>query len=193
MLANSGRDGIVEAFDALAAALDRALGLDVEVLTARECLALLPDTSIGGVRVARTVEELGACRGYPRQIMMDNGPEFTGSALDSWAYARDVKLHFIEPGKPNQNGYIESFNGKLRDECLNEHWFVSLADARRILQEWREDYNEHRPHSALGYQTPKEFAAAWAAAAFPPRGEREGTEQRVDNQTRGVTITHGLS
>lgn len=174
-------------------------GRTVKVLTLmdcfnRECLALVVDTSIGGARVARTLEELGAGRGYPRQIMQDNGPEFTGSALDSWAYARDVKLHFIEPGKPSQNGYIESFNGKFRDECLNEHWFVSLADARRIVEEWRRDYNEQRPHSALGYRTPKEFAAAWAAAPFPPRGERDQVEQRVDNQNNGAIMTQrGLS
>lgn len=160
----------------------------------RECLALVVDTSIGGARVARTLDTLGVSRGYPRQIMTDNGPEFTGSALDSWAYARDVKLHFIEPGKPSQNGYIESFNGKLRDECLNENWFISPTEARRILELWRQDYNEHRPHSALGYQTPKEFAAAWAVAPFPPRGERDQVMRRVDNQINGTTITQlGLS
>lgn len=162
----------------------------------RECLAVVVDTSIGGVRVARTLEALGACRGYPRQVVMDNGPEFTGAALDAWAYARDVKLHFIQPGKPAQNGYIESFNGRFRDECLNEHWFVTLADARRLIEAWRRDYNECRPHSALGYLTPMEFAAQSAAAPAPlsPQGGREGEEQRVDNQEhRAIIQPVGLS
>jgi putative transposase len=159
----------------------------------RECLAIVAETSIGGVRVARTLEELGARRGYPRQIMMDNGPEFTGAALDAWAYARDVKLHFIAPGKPAQNGYIESFNGKFRDECLNEHWFVSLADAGRLIEEWRRDYNECRPHSALGNLTPTEFAARSVVASSPLGGTR-GEEQRVDNPVNGAIILQaGLS
>lgn len=126
----------------------------------RECLRIEVDTSISGARVVRVLEELRMERGLPEQIMTDNGPEFAGSALDAWAYARDVKLHFIEPGKPSQNGYIESFNGKFRDECLNEHYFVDLRDCRRIVEEWRQDYNQERPHSALGNQTPAEFRAA---------------------------------
>ena len=130
----------------------------------RECVGMVVDTSIGGVRVARTLEELGAKRGCPKQIMSDNGPEFTGSALDAWAYSRDVKLHFIEPGKPTQNGYIESFNGKFRDECLNDNWFISLPDARKTIEEWWRDYNEERPHSALENLTPMEFVARCAAA-----------------------------
>ena len=89
---------------------------------------------------------------------MDNGPELTSRALDQWAYERGVRLHFIEPGKPQQNGYIESFNGKLRDECLNEHWFLTLAHARQTIEDWRNDYNQRRPHSALGNRTPLEFA-----------------------------------
>lgn len=162
----------------------------------RESLALVPDTSIGGVRVACTLEELGARRGYPRQIMMDNGPEFTGSALDAWAYSRDVKLHFIEPGKPSQNGYIESFNGRFRDECLNEHWFLNLIDARGIIEGWRRDYNECRPHSALDNLTPVEFADRRAAAPVPlsPQGDRAGATNRVDNQGNGaMLIPVGLS
>ena len=89
---------------------------------------------------------------------MDNGPEFTGKALDQWAYKQKISLRFIEPGKPMQNGYVESFNGKFRDECLNEHWFIDVFDARRIIEEWREDYNKERPHSSLGYLTPEAFA-----------------------------------
>jgi len=149
----------------------------------RECLALVVDTSIGGVRVARALEELGAARGYPRRVMSDNGPEFTGAALDAWACSRGVGLHFIEPGKPSQNGHMESFNGKLRDECLNENWFLSLDDARRIIEDWRLDYNQNRPHSALGYLTPNEFAAA-RAAAIPPRGDQTGTQLTVDNNMK---------
>ncbi len=162
----------------------------------RECLALLPDTSIAGVRVARTLEELGASRGYPGQIMMDNGPEFTGSALDAWAYSREVKLHFIQPGKPSQNGYIESFNGKFRDECLNESWFLNLPDARSVIEAWRRDYNECRPHSALDNLTPVEFAERQAAASVPlsPQGDREGSTKRVDNQGNGAMLSPvGLS
>ena len=152
----------------------------------RECLGLIVDTSIGGVRVARTLEEVGASRGCPKQIMSDNGPEFTGSALDAWAYSRDVKLHFIDPGKPAQNGYIESFNGKFRDECLNDHWFVSLPDAQQTIEKWRRDYNEQRPHSALGNLTPVEFVARLAAA---PRGR----EEKVDNQINKAMIPVGFS
>ena len=90
--------------------------------------------------------------------MLDNGPEFTSKALDAWAYAHQVDLAFSRPGKPTDNGYIERFNGKLRDECLNSHWFTSLDDARAILEVWRCDYNEARPHSALGQLTPVDFA-----------------------------------
>lgn len=153
----------------------------------RECIGMVVDTSIGGVRVARLLEELGASRGYPKQVMSDNGPEFAGSALDAWAYSRDVKLHFIDPGKPSQNGYIESFNGKFRDECLNDNWFVSLPDARQTIEEWRRDYNEERPHSALGYLTPVEFVARCAAA---PGGRNE----EVDKQGNAAMLQpSGLS
>ena len=99
----------------------------------RECLATEVDTSIPGARVVRVLERLGEVNGWPEVLVMDNGPEFAGQALDVWAYERQVRLHFIEPGKPVQNAFIESFNGKFRDECLNEHWFVTLADARQSL------------------------------------------------------------
>ena len=163
----------------------------------RECLDIVTDTSICGAHVARKLEELGSARGFPQQITMDNGPEFTSIALDAWAYARDVKLQFIQPGKPVQNGYIESFNGRLRDECLNEHWFLSVADARQLVEEWRKDYNENRPHSSLGYLTPAEFAGRSAAAAsgsLSPQGARESSYNRVDKQANGAMIpTVGLS
>ena len=132
----------------------------------RESLRIEVDTSINGVRVARVLEEVCKKRGFPARIITDNGPEFTGKALDAWAYARDVKLRFIDPGKPSQNGYIESFNGKLRDECLNEHWFTSLEDTRQIVEDWRRDYNRIRPHSALKGMSPEEFAAAEFSPAF---------------------------
>ena len=126
----------------------------------REVLTLVVDTSIGGLRVCRELALIAAVRGLPKLIVMDNGPEFTGKALDAWAYQVGVKLHFIRPGKPVENAYVESFNGKLRNECLNQHWFLDLDDARRIIEEWRIDFNEVRPHSSLDGMTPKEYAAA---------------------------------
>jgi len=125
----------------------------------RECLAIEVDTSLPGRRVTRVLDRVGVERGVPQMIRMDNGPEFTGQALDAWADAKGVRLDFTEPGKPTQNGLVESFNGKFRDECLNQHWFLDLADARRIVESWRVDYNQERPHSALGYQSPAVFAA----------------------------------
>ena len=124
----------------------------------RESLAVEVDTSIGGERMARVLDRVIAERGaQPEEIVMDNGPEMTSRALDQWAYERGVKLRFIAPGKPVQNCYIESFNGRLRDECLNQHWFRSLADARQIVEEWRLDYNQARPHGSLGGLTPQEY------------------------------------
>jgi putative transposase len=126
---------------------------------ARECVAIEVDISISGERVTRVLNKVIEQFGKPASLLMDNGPEFTGKALDQWAYKQKISLRFIEPGKPMQNGYIESFNGKFRDECLNEHWFFDVFDARRIIEEWREDYNKERPHSSLGYLTPEAFAA----------------------------------
>ena len=102
-------------------------------------------------------------RGYSQAIRTDQGPEFTGKALNQWAYQRDIKLKLIQPGKPTQNAFIKSVNGKFRDECLNEYWFCSLAESRIRVAAWRRDYNEHRPHSAIGNLTPAEFAASWRA------------------------------
>ena len=129
----------------------------VDVYT-RECRAIEVDTSLPGARVVRVLERLGEAHGTPERIIIDNGPEFTSKALDVWAYARKVDLAFIKPGRPMENGYIESFNGKFRDECLNGHWFISLPDARSLIEAWRCDYNEARPHSALGQLTPADFA-----------------------------------
>ena len=128
----------------------------------RECLAIEVDTSLPGQRVVRVLEQLVARYGAPKQITIDNGPEFTGQVLDAWAYTQHVSLDFIEPGKPSQNGHLESFNGKFRDECLNVHWFLSLAQARQVIDAWREDYNTLRPHSALNQQPPALFAQAIA-------------------------------
>jgi putative transposase len=123
----------------------------------RECPAIEVDTSLGGRRVVQVLERLSETRGLPEVITIDNGPEFAGKALDEWAYRRGVKLNFIQPGKPIENAYAESFIGRLRDECLNENWFISLKDARDIIENWRIDYNEGRPHTSLGGLTPREF------------------------------------
>lgn len=123
----------------------------------RECLKLIADTSIGGVRVARELDELISKRGKPLCIVSDNGTEFTSNAVLDWASKKDVDWHYIRPGKPSENGFTESLNGKIRDEFLNEHWFLSLNEARELLEEWRNDYNKVRPHSSLKYQTPEEF------------------------------------
>lgn len=125
----------------------------------RECLAIEVDTSLSGIRVARVLTEIGHMRPLPKRIVVDNGPEFTSRALDQWAYENDVELAFIRPGKPVENCFIESFNGKFRDECLNLHWFSDLDDARQKIDEWRFDYNYYRPHSSLGGIPPAEFAA----------------------------------
>jgi putative transposase len=123
----------------------------------RECLAIEVDTSIGGARVVNVLERLAEIRGLPEVITLDNGPEFAGKAMDEWAYNRGVKLNFIRPGKPVENAYIESFNGKLRDECLNQNWFITLRHGRETIETWRIDYNEFRPHSSLGDLSPLEY------------------------------------
>lgn len=124
--------------------------------------AIETDFSISGERVVAVLERVGVERGFPETIVCDNGPEFTSQALDQWAHERGVQLHFIEPGKPVQNAFAESFNGRLRDECLNDHWFTSLTDAQQTIEAFRQDYNAARPHSSLGDLTPEEFAASWS-------------------------------
>jgi putative transposase len=128
-----------------------------------EDLASEVDTSLPAVRVIRVLEELEIERGLPKRIVLDNGSEFRSQTLDEWAYRRGVQLAFIEPGKPVQNAFVESFNGKMRDECLNQHWTRDVAEARSVIGAYREDYNEVRPHSSLGQKTPNEFArtAEW--------------------------------
>lgn len=133
----------------------------------KESIDIVVDRSIPGEYVTRVLEQAVRFRCAPRAIRTDQGPEFTGKALDQWAYAHGVQLKLIAPGKPTQNAFIESFNGRFRDECLNEHWFTNLAHARAEIARWRRDYNEHRPHSALGYMTPAEFAAQWRQETNP--------------------------
>ena len=124
----------------------------------RECLAAETDTSLSGIRVARVLDRLLELRGKPEGITVDNGPEFAGRVLDEWAWRNKVKLDFIRPGKPVENAYIESFNGRMRDECLNDNVFISLTEAQSIIEGWRHDYNNDRPHGSLGSLTPFEFA-----------------------------------
>lgn len=128
-----------------------------------EAVASEVDTSLPATRVIRALEELELERGLPKRIVLDNGSEFRSQALDEWAYRHDVHLAFIEPGKPVQNAFAESFNGRMRDECLNQHWTRDVAEARSVIGAYREDYNEVRPHSSLGQRTPSEFArtAEW--------------------------------
>jgi putative transposase len=124
----------------------------------RECPAIEVDISLGGARVVTVLDRLSEARGLPEVITVDNGPEFLGKAMDEWAYRKGVKLNFIRPGKPIENAYAESFNGRLRDECLNTNWFINLRQAREIIEEWRVDYNQVRPHSSLNNLTPVEYA-----------------------------------
>jgi putative transposase len=131
----------------------------------REALALEVDTSLAGSKVVRVLDRLADERPLPTQLVLDNGPELIRRVLEEWAHNHRVTLHFIDPGKPMQNAHCESFHSRVRDECLNEHWFLGLADARQIVEEWRHDYNAERPHSALGYQTPAEFAQQAVTAA----------------------------
>lgn len=126
----------------------------------RECLAIEPGHSIPSARVIEVLERIRKERPLPEVIVTDNGSEFTSRAFDSWAYARGVKIDYIQPGKPIQNCFIESFNGTFRDDCLNTHWFVSLERARVVIEGWRREYNLIRPHSSLGGLTPGEFAGS---------------------------------
>jgi putative transposase len=125
----------------------------------RECLALVVDTSLSGIRVARELDLLVAVRGRPLMLVSDNGTELTSRAILRWQEDQAVAWHYIAPGKPMQNGFVESLNGRFRDECLNEHLFRGLSAARAIIEEWRIDYNARRPHTSLGGLTPNEFAA----------------------------------
>lgn len=124
----------------------------------RECPAIEVAHSLPALRVIQVLDRVAASRGYPRSVVLDNGPEFAGRALDLWAHQHGVLLQFIRPGKPVENAFIESFNGRFRDECLSTEWFTSLTDAQKAIENWRQDYNHVRPHSSLGGRTPAEFA-----------------------------------
>jgi putative transposase len=145
----------------------------------RECLALEVDTSLPSVRVIRALDEIAHVRSLPKVIRTDNGPEFTSRRFLAWAMDRQVRPATIEPGKPIQNAHIESFNGRFRDECLNVHWFENLQDARRKVGQWQVDYNELRPHSSLGNQTP---------AMFRQTREENGNIQRSKEEESGSPI-----
>ena len=133
--------------------------LDIVDDCTKENLAIHVARSIRSVNVVEVLEAIAKERGYPAAIRVDNGPEFIALALDIWAFTHKVKLQFIEPGKPTQNAYIESFNGKFRDECLNANWFEDLDQAKKEIELWRLDYNSMRPHSSINMKTPNEYAA----------------------------------
>jgi putative transposase len=130
-----------------------------------ESVAIVPEHTIGGSHLTRILDGICSQRGTPSVIRTDNGPEFIGKAMLNWAYRRGITLRLIEPGKPNQNAYVESFNGRLRDECLNEHWFTSIAHARAVIEAWRREYNEERPKMSLGGLTPSQYAKQLAIKA----------------------------
>jgi putative transposase len=155
----------------------------------RENLCLMADTSISGARVARELDALVRVYGKPACIVSDNGTEFTSRAILKWAGDNDVDWHYIDPGKPQQNAFIESFNGSLRDELLNEEIFDTLDDARRKLALWRYDYNNVRPHSSLGNQTPADARRALDLSAGPARGTLAQTvDQDYEIQTRKLSL-----
>ena len=149
----------------------------------RECLALVADTSIPGARTARELDAIVAKRGKPALVVSVNGTELTSSGSLRWSQERQVEWHYIQPGKPMQNAYVESFNGRLRDECLNETLFTSLAQARAVLAAWRDDYNTVRPHSKLGGQTPAGLAAQRGRGHAPHPVAISST---TEHETRGL-------
>jgi putative transposase len=152
----------------------------------RECLCAFADRSQTGEKVVVQMKRLAVLRGLPESITTDNGGEFAGKAMEAWAYKNDVKLDLIRPGRPVENGYIESFNGRLRDECLNGEIFFDLADAREKLERWRRDYNEHRPHSSLGDRTPAEFAMTVGLRVFTlPSVHKAGPQPCQGSATAG--------
>jgi putative transposase len=135
-----------------------------------ECVAIVAEHSIGGTHLTRILDEVCAKRGKPTVIRTDNGPEFVGKAMLNWSFRMGVQLKLIEPGKPNQNAYVESFNGRLRDECLNENWFTSLFHAKQVIEDWRREYNEQRPKKSLGGLTPASYAKQMAQKALTMTG-----------------------
>lgn len=157
----------------------------LEDLFSREALALRPDHSLPALVVIRLLDAVAATRGYPRYLRVDNGPEFISRALDGWAYQHGVQLVFIDLGQPVQNAHVESFNGKVRDEFLNEHWFASIAEAQVLAEAFRIDFNTVRPHSALNYLTPEAFVQRSTAEAPATPAPRQSVEETLT--TVGVT------
>lgn len=151
----------------IAASGQRLRVLSVVDAFTRECLALETDTSMPSRRVTRVLTQVVAQRGKPAAIRSDNGPEVSSRHYLAWCIERSIAPIHIQPGRPMQNGHVESFHGRLRDECLNANWFWNLWDARRKIAEWRFEYNQKRPHSSLHYKTPEEFARDWHNAASP--------------------------
>lgn len=131
-----------------------------------ESVAVVPEHAIGGQQLTRILDRIAVARGLPQIIRTDNGKEFTGKAMLTWAHERGITLRLIEPGKPNQNAYVESFNGRLRDECLNETWFTNLVHAKVVIENWRREYNEERPKKALGGLTPAAYAIQLAKKRY---------------------------
>lgn len=155
----------------------------------RESLAIEVGASLTGARVSQVLQRLCELRAVPIIIRSDNGPEFRGRVMDQWAYARGVRLQFIEPGKPIQNAFIESFNSRLREECLNEQLFLSLDEARRKIEQWRDKYNRLRPHSSLGYLAPEEFAASHSQLRSAPAARSAGPAQGMPSGAlQGVVV-----
>ena len=163
----------------------------------RECLALVADTSLSGQRVARELDSLVRLRGRPATIVSDNGTELTSNAILAWADRTGIGWHYIAPGKPQQNGFMESFNGRLRDELLNETLFHSLPHARTVLEAWRRDYNEERPHSKLAWLTPRAYAQALCEEVGGGAAQREGSappplatqQQQGSDQHRALVLS----
>jgi putative transposase len=165
-------------------------GRRIRVLTlvdnhTRESLAIHVAQRIRGMEVAEVLERVSKEHGKPRTIRVDNGPEFISKDVDLWAYWNHVKLDFSRPGKPTDNVYIESFNARFRLECLNEHWFMSLEDAREKTEEWRRDYNQSRPHSSLGNVPPEEYAALNGAA----KAVKTRLEEANNNDSQNIFLT----
>ena len=168
-----------------------ATGRGIRALTVlddftKESPAIEVDNSLSGPRVTRVLDRVIEERGLPEGIRLDNGPEFTSRYFVAWAAGRGIPLIYIQPGKPVQNSYIESFNGRFRDECLNTNWFENLSDARRKIEAWRSEYNQQRPHSSLAYRTPEEFARQWGPSPSLIVIEQSGTSVK-DSLRRAET------
>ena len=153
----------------------RFRALTVVDIYTRESLAIEAGPGLKGADVVRVLNHLKSRRGAPRFLFCDNGSEFTGQAMDLWAHQNQVRIDFSRPGKPTDNAFIESFNGTFRSECLSAHWFASITEARQLIENWRREYNESRPHRALAQRTPSEFARQVAASSdltgFVPAGD----------------------